>query len=97
MQVWLLSALETSLTAASQILFSQSRTAASDVWSITSQDPTSFPDGLFDVDPASLISLHHAVDSTWISHAFALTFIVLCYIRGTVDGICTHKLSLFMI
>ena len=73
MQVWLLSALETSLTAASQILFSQSITAATDVWIINSQDSSSFPDGHFTVDTTSLISLHHAVDSTWISLAFALT------------------------
>ncbi|ORY56910.1 uncharacterized protein BCR38DRAFT_528290 [Pseudomassariella vexata] len=84
-QVWTLSFLEISLTAAAQILFSLLTTASEYVWRLDSQNLSSFPDGPFIVDQASRTSLHHAVDSTWVSHTFALTFLVLCYIRGTID------------
>lgn len=78
-------ALETSLTAAAQILFSLSKSAADHVWSLSSQDPSTFPLGVFTVDPAARRSLDHAVDSIWVSHAFALIFLVLCYVRGQID------------
>lgn len=32
--------------------------------------------------------LYYAVDPIWISHTFAVIFLVLCYIRGVVDGKC---------
>lgn len=63
------------------------------VWNLESQNTTSFPEGPFSVDVAALNRLSYAVDSTWISHTFAVTFLVLCYIRGTVDGQMT---SLYM-
>ncbi|KAL1901811.1 hypothetical protein Sste5346_001514 [Sporothrix stenoceras] len=85
LQVWVLGALETSLTAAAQILFSLSTGAAESVWSLSSQDPSTFPLGVFVVDPLARRSLDHAVDSIWVSHAFALIFLVLCYVRGQVD------------
>ncbi|KAH8895328.1 hypothetical protein GQ53DRAFT_49766 [Thozetella sp. PMI_491] len=82
---WALEFLETSLTAASQMLISLSVGADRVVWGLTARDPSSYPAGPFKVDPAARFSLHHAIDTTWISHTFALTFLVLCYIRNTID------------
>ena len=50
------------------------------------RDPTTFPEGGFQIGWDARESLHHAVDSTWISHTFAVTFLVLCYARHIVDG-----------
>lgn len=50
------------------------------------QDPATVPEGGFQMDWIARESLHHAVDSTWISHTFAVTFLVLCYVRNIVDG-----------
>ncbi|CAK7214645.1 hypothetical protein SEUCBS140593_002251 [Sporothrix eucalyptigena] len=83
--VWALGALEIGLTAAAQILFSLTTGACNSVWHIQSQDPSTFPSGPFTVDAASRHSLYHAVDSLWISHAFALIFLELCYVRGRID------------
>ncbi len=91
MQVWVLGALEVSLTAASQILFSLSAGAASTVWHLSSQDPSTYPHGPFTIDYQTRCSLYHAVDSIWISHAFALVFIVLCYVRGRINGVSRQK------
>jgi hypothetical protein len=85
-QVWTLGFLETSLTAASQILASLSTNADQFVWGLNSQHADSYPSGEFIVEPAAQVSLRHAVDATWISHTFALTFIVLCYLRNAIDG-----------
>lgn len=86
MQLWLLQSLETCLTAASQTLFSLSEHANKHVWKLVSQSTQSFPDGAFLVDTVAVGRLFYAVDSTWISHAFSVMFIVLCYVRGTIDG-----------
>lgn len=85
-QVWLLQSLETSLTAASQMLFSLSTHGPEYIWSLESQDIFSFPEGPFEVDAKALGRLSYAVESMWISHTFAFTFLVLCYIRGAIDG-----------
>ncbi|RDW62413.1 hypothetical protein BP6252_11846 [Coleophoma cylindrospora] len=85
LQISLLQSLETSLTAASQMLLSLSSHGAKYVWQLESQDTSSFPEGRFSVDAAALKRLKYAVDSTWISHTFAVTFLVLCYVRGTID------------
>jgi hypothetical protein len=86
LQVWLLQALEISLTAASQMLLSLSSYGHDYVWGVESQSISTFPDGPFYVDAAALKRLYYAVDSTWISHTFAVTFLILCYVRGTIDG-----------
>jgi len=86
MQLWLLQSLETCLTAASQTLFSLSEDANKFVWELDSQSTQSLPDGAFLVDRVAVGRLCYAVDSTWISHAFSVMFIVLCYVRGTIDG-----------
>ncbi|OJJ46430.1 hypothetical protein ASPZODRAFT_1961849 [Penicilliopsis zonata CBS 506.65] len=80
----LLRCLETSLTAAAQMLVSLS-TDGAHVWRLASQDPASFPSHAFQVDRAAVQQLCYAVDSTWISHTFAVTFLVLCYTRGVID------------
>lgn len=56
------------------------------VWRLESQDTATFPTGPLTVDIQALSRLYYAVDSTWISHTFAITFLVLCFVRGTVDG-----------
>ena len=81
-----LQCLETSLTAASQIVFSYSLDAGSYVWYIESQLPSSFPEGPFQLDPEALQRMQYAVDSFWISFTFAITFLVLCFVRRIVDG-----------
>jgi len=56
------------------------------VWNIDSQISETFPEGPFDVDEDALKRLYYAVDSTWITHTFAVVFLVLCFIRGVIDG-----------
>lgn len=81
-----LQCLETSLTAACQILFSYTLDAGSYVWYVESQLPSSFPEGPFQLDPEALQRMQYAVDSSWISFTFAITFLVLCFVRRIVDG-----------
>ncbi|PWY83882.1 hypothetical protein BO94DRAFT_625431 [Aspergillus sclerotioniger CBS 115572] len=84
--------LATSLTAAGQILLSLSSNAADYIWRLDLPDCASLPEGELEVDPAAVQRLRYAVDSTWISHTFAVTFLVLCYIRSVIDGdmqVCT--------
>lgn len=85
LHVWTLGFLETSTTAASQILLSLATGASRFIWNVDSQNLNTYPSEEFSIDPAARASLHHAVDATWISFTFALTFLVLCYIRRTID------------
>lgn len=75
-----------SLTAASRILLSVSEISFSSVESVDSLDPSTFPDGVFLIEHEARRTLHYAVDSTWISYTFAITFLVLCYLRRIIDG-----------
>ena len=86
LQVRRLQSLEISLTAASQMLISLSTYGADHAWTLESQNIASFPENFFPADVDALKRLYYAVDSTWISHTFAVTFIVLCYVKGIVDG-----------
>ena len=90
-QLWRLQSLETSLTAASQMLIALSTSAAEKVWDLDSQNTASFPSGAFTADLAACKRLSYAVDSTWISHTFASAFLVLCYVRKVVDGKITSS------
>ncbi|KAJ5634707.1 hypothetical protein N7528_002549 [Penicillium herquei] len=92
----LLQMLKTSLTSAAQMILSLSIHGARYVWSLDSQDMSTFPDGPYHSDSDSISRLHYTVDSTWISHTFAVTFLVLCYLRGIVDDnlqVCTSDHS----
>jgi hypothetical protein len=89
-QLWRLQCLETSLTAASQMLMALSTSAPDSIWDLDSQNTDSFPSGSFTEDLAACRRLSYAVDSTWISHTFAAAFLVLCYVRKVVDG-STHS------
>ncbi|KGO60814.1 hypothetical protein PEX2_100790 [Penicillium expansum] len=89
-------ALSVSLTAAAQIILAQSSFRADIVFSLDSQELSSFPDGAYNVDRASVSRLYYAVDSTWISHTFAIIFLCLCYLRGIIDEnlqICSQDSS----
>jgi hypothetical protein len=86
LRVSLLQSLEISLTAASHMLVSLSCHGESSVWGLESQDISSFPNGPFRADASAVRRLYYAVDSIWVSHTFAVIFLVLCYIRGIVDG-----------
>ncbi|RAK98738.1 Zn(II)2Cys6 transcription factor [Aspergillus ibericus CBS 121593] len=77
--------LATSVTAAVQILLSLSNGAEEYIWQLDSRDPASFRPGELEVDRAAVQRLRYAVDSTWISHTFAVIFLVLCYTRGLID------------
>ena len=90
-QLWRLQSLETSLTAASQMLIALSTSAAKKVWDLDSQNTASFPSEAFTADLAACKRLAYAVDSTWISHTFAAAFLVLCYVRKVVDGKITSS------
>ena len=68
------------------MLFSFSILGADYVWLLESQNSETFPAGPYSVDGAALKRLYYAVDSTWISLTFSITFLVLCYVRGTIDG-----------
>ncbi|KAJ5753073.1 hypothetical protein N7520_009990 [Penicillium odoratum] len=74
-----------SLTSAAQMILSLSIYGADYVWELDSQDPSTFPNGPYHADPDSIDRLFCAVDSTWISHTFAVTFLALCYIRGIIN------------
>jgi hypothetical protein len=81
-----LQCLEKSLTAACQIVFSSSSDAGTFVYDVESQLPSSFPGGPFVLDREALHRMQYAVDSSWISYTFAITFLVLCFVREIVDG-----------
>jgi len=90
-QLWRLQSLETSLTAASQMLMALSTSTPQAIWDLDSQNTDSFPSGSFTEDLVACKRLSYAVDSTWISHTFAAAFLVLCYVRKVIDddlGIC---------
>ncbi|CAI7594943.1 unnamed protein product [Penicillium palitans] len=78
-------ALSVSLTAAAQIILAQSTLKADIVFTLDSQDLSSLPDESYNVDRSSVSRLYYTVDSTWISHTFAIIFLCLCYIRGIID------------
>nr|XP_031861608.1 uncharacterized protein CI109_002838 [Kwoniella shandongensis]KAA5528680.1 hypothetical protein CI109_002838 [Kwoniella shandongensis] len=91
----LLQSLEISLTAASQILFALSKKASTYIWTLNSQDRSSFPRTVqceretiteegCGVDEDAVERLSYAVDYTWISLTFSVTFLVLCYVRGMI-------------
>ncbi|KAI2684543.1 transcriptional regulator family: Fungal Specific TF [Penicillium roqueforti] len=85
-----------SLTAAAQIILAQSSFKPDIVFSLDSQELSTFPGGTYNVDRASVSRLYYAVDSTWISHTFAIIFLCLCYIRGIIDEnlqICSEDSS----
>jgi hypothetical protein len=88
-----LQCLEKSLTAACQIVFSYSLDAGSFVWDVESQLPSSFPGGPFKLDHEALHRMQYAVDSSWISYTFAVTFLVLCFVRQFVDGLLSLVIS----
>ena len=78
--------LQVSVTAAAQMIISLSSYGPEYVWKLDSQAPLTFPDGPFHADPEAIGRLYYAVDSTWISYTFAVTFLVICYMRGAIDG-----------
>ncbi|RSH79485.1 uncharacterized protein EHS24_001537 [Apiotrichum porosum] len=86
LQLHLLQSLDICLTAAAQTILALADTGGTAVWCLQSQDATTFPPGPFEVDTEALDKIYYAVDSTWISHTFAVTFLALCYVRGVVDG-----------
>ncbi|ORY35344.1 hypothetical protein BCR39DRAFT_584987 [Naematelia encephala] len=85
LQVSLLQSLEASINAAAQIIISLSSYGSSYVWTVSMDNEASWPLGPWSPDAEAVARLYFAVDSAWISHTFAVTFLVLCYIRGTVD------------
>lgn len=85
-QLLLLQALERSLTAASQIVLSYAKNAGQWIWELDSQLPSSFPQGYFELDTEASDRMQYAVDSSWISYSFSVTFLVLCFVREVVDG-----------
>ncbi|QGA17437.1 hypothetical protein EYB26_005108 [Talaromyces marneffei] len=80
-----LQSLDISLSAAAQMLISLCSDGETYVWDLESQNAPSFPSRPFHVDVAAVRRLYYAVDPTWISYAFAVTFLTLCYIRGVID------------
>lgn len=91
LRISLLQSLEISLTAAAQTLLSLSSDGEKNVWKLESQNQSSFPTGPYQVDIVAVRRLYYAVDPIWISHTFAVIFLVLCYIRGAVDGKCLFE------
>ncbi|KAJ6155520.1 hypothetical protein N7470_006086 [Penicillium chermesinum] len=77
--------LNVSLSAAAQILISLSTFGSEYVWQVDSEISSTFPAGTLHADPFAIEKLYYGVDSTWISHTFAVTFLVICYIRGIID------------
>lgn len=85
-RAWVLEALETSLTAAMQIIFCVSTLGHDYVWKVDSQDASTVPSEPFTVDQTTFERLSYAVDSTWVSYTFAVTFLAFCYVKSVVDG-----------
>ncbi|KAF2003887.1 hypothetical protein P154DRAFT_572721 [Amniculicola lignicola CBS 123094] len=83
--IWAHEPLATSLAAASQILLSVSPLTFDQISRVNPQDQLTVPGGSFLVEQEARESLHHAVDSTWVSHTFAITFLVLCYVRNAIN------------
>ncbi|KAL5396094.1 hypothetical protein PMIN02_003456 [Paraphaeosphaeria minitans] len=91
---WATQPMTVSLTAASQILLSVSKCSFESVLTLESLASSTFPEGILSLNPEARRSLHHAVDSTWISYTFAITFLVLCYLRNLIDDnlqLCTSS------
>ena len=59
-----------------QVLFTKYRTSGA----------TEIPPGPFPIDKRATEHLKYAVDLTWISLTFATVFLILCYVRGVIDG-----------
>ncbi|KAL3455150.1 hypothetical protein BJX64DRAFT_298043 [Aspergillus heterothallicus] len=82
----LVDSMQASLTAAAQILISLSCMGEHYTAQLRSSDRSSFPVGPLQADPEAVGRLRYAVDSTWISHTFAVTYLVFCYTKGAVDA-----------
>lgn len=65
---------------------SLSSDSADYVCSLESENPANFPEGSFSAVVPVLKSRYYAVDSTWISHTFAVKFLVLRYVKEIADG-----------
>ena len=76
-----LQSLEVCINAALHILTSLSEEGS---WLLQSQEPQK-PQSHLRMDGDAVQRLAYAVDSTWISHTFAVAFLILCYIRGIIN------------
>ena len=81
-----LQSLEISVEAALNILLSLSEAGAGLLSDEQASQVSCRPSGPLKLDRTAVERLGYAVDSTWISHTFAIAFIVLAYIRGAIDG-----------
>ena len=79
--------LDYALTAASQTLLSYSTTGPTNTSAFSTQLPETFsPLDALRPDPTALETLIYTVDSAWISLSFAVTFLVLAYAKGAIEG-----------
>ncbi|KIW16284.1 hypothetical protein PV08_06335 [Exophiala spinifera] len=83
--LWVLEAVETSISAATQIIFCVSTLGHEHIWSLDAQNASTVPREPFVVDKVTLERLSYAVDSTWVSYTFAVTFLAFCYVKGVVN------------
>ena len=75
------------LTAASQTLLAYSTVGRTSVSGFASQNNRNYgPLDRFQPDPTALETLIYTVDSAWISLSFAVTFLVLAYAKGAIQG-----------
>lgn len=77
-------ALDVSLTAACQTILALSEQATWKTWS-THSSISSIPAGPFAIDRSAVERISFSVDSSWVSHSFAVVFLVLCFARGAID------------
>ena len=68
-----------------QIILSLSSSIGSDVMDVN-YDSFRALSGPFTLDAATIDRLVYSVDSTWISLSFAVIFLVICHVKGLVDG-----------
>ncbi|KAK3632733.1 hypothetical protein LTR56_016203 [Elasticomyces elasticus] len=80
-----LQSLEICLSAALHILLSLSDVGTELLQQQAATQTLYQPSGPLKVANTATIRLGYAVDSAWISHTFAIAFLILCYIRGAVD------------
>ncbi|KAK5697999.1 hypothetical protein LTR97_006959 [Elasticomyces elasticus] len=80
-----LQSLEICLSAALHILLSLSEVGTELLQQHAATQTLYQPSGPLKVAITATIRFGYAVDSAWISHTFAIAFLILCYIRGAVD------------
>ena len=86
LQLHLLQSLDISVKTSAHILLALSDCGQALFAKYRTSGATEIPPGPFHIDRHATDQLKYAVDLTWISLTFATVFLILCYVRGVIDG-----------